>query len=374
MKIFVSSLIVGMERYRAAAREAIELLGHEPVMAEGFGAKASSSQIACLNAVRESDLIILILGERYGTEQASGISATHEEFREAKGSKPILTFVEDCSNDAKQSEFIREAGGWGSGLQRTQFASAEDLRKKVTKAIYDYALATVTSPLNPAELVGRARELIPQAARDSRTPVLRLAVAAGPRQALLRPAQIESPELLDAIEKNALFGQPPLFDRKLGTESKVRDGALRVFQGNHYEVSSQISVWETGDQLIEVGVDRSSRGATLPVVIEETIALNLEACVRQAAWILDKIDETERISHIALAASLEGSAAYGWRSQVEHAASPNSGSISMFGREDERSQLVMLTPTHQTRQALKMAAPRIVEDLLVLLRRRWKQD
>jgi hypothetical protein len=36
MKIFVSSLITGMEPFRAAAREAIIQLGHEPVMAEDF--------------------------------------------------------------------------------------------------------------------------------------------------------------------------------------------------------------------------------------------------------------------------------------------------------------------------------------------------
>ena len=374
MKVFVSSLIVGLEDYRSAAKEAIGLLGHQPVMAETFGARTSSSQVACLNGVRESDLVVLILGQRYGSEQASGISATHEEFREAKASKPILTFVEDTNHDAKQSEFIREAGGWNSGLQRTQFSSASDLGKKITKAIYDFALANATVPLDPKELEARARALVPKLERDSSSPILRFAVAAGPRQALLRPAQIEAPGLADAIEQNALFGQPPIFNRKLGTENKLRGGALHVFQSNQHSVGSQIAVWETGDLLIQVVLERPTTNSSFSAVIEETVASSLEACVRQAAWILDYIDSTERISHIALAASLDGSTAFGWRTQAEQASSPNSGSVSMFGRDEERSRPVMLTPPHQTRPALKMAAPRIVEDLLVLLRRQWKQD
>lgn len=43
MKVFISSLITGMEAERAAAKHAVELLGHEAITAEEFGARASSS-------------------------------------------------------------------------------------------------------------------------------------------------------------------------------------------------------------------------------------------------------------------------------------------------------------------------------------------
>ena len=94
MKIFVSSLILGMKSQRSQAREAIEALRHQPIMAEDFGARPSSPQVACLTGLRQSELIILILGARYGTPQESGLSATHEEYREARGNKPVLVFVE----------------------------------------------------------------------------------------------------------------------------------------------------------------------------------------------------------------------------------------------------------------------------------------
>lgn len=34
-----------------------------------------------------------MLGEAYGMKQASGLSATHEEYREARDTKPVIAFV-----------------------------------------------------------------------------------------------------------------------------------------------------------------------------------------------------------------------------------------------------------------------------------------
>jgi hypothetical protein len=94
MKIFVSSLIGGMEPIRAAARSAVTTLGHDPVMAEDFGALPHTPQIACLDGVRQAGAVVLILGSRYGAIQSSGLSATHEEYREARDRCPVLAFVE----------------------------------------------------------------------------------------------------------------------------------------------------------------------------------------------------------------------------------------------------------------------------------------
>ncbi len=84
-----------MELLRRSVRSAVTALGHQPVMAENFGAQASSPQVACLDGLRKSDVVVLILGDRYGTVQPSGFSATHEEYREAQGRKPVLAFVQE---------------------------------------------------------------------------------------------------------------------------------------------------------------------------------------------------------------------------------------------------------------------------------------
>ncbi|HXS78292.1 MAG TPA: DUF4062 domain-containing protein [Terracidiphilus sp.] len=71
----MSSLIAGMQPLRQAARSAVTTLRHQPLMAEDFGAQPRSPQVACLNGVREADLVVLILGETCGALQPSGLSA-----------------------------------------------------------------------------------------------------------------------------------------------------------------------------------------------------------------------------------------------------------------------------------------------------------
>lgn len=85
MKVFISSVIAGMEDHRAAAREAAESLGYTVIAAEDFRASPSSPQQVCLEGVRDADVVVFLLGARYGTPQTSGLSPTHEEYREARG-------------------------------------------------------------------------------------------------------------------------------------------------------------------------------------------------------------------------------------------------------------------------------------------------
>jgi|SRR5579862_4994433 len=70
MKVFISSLISGFQPFRSPTKAAIQTLRHQPLMAEDIGARPDSPQIACLQSARESDLVVLILGERYGVVQA----------------------------------------------------------------------------------------------------------------------------------------------------------------------------------------------------------------------------------------------------------------------------------------------------------------
>jgi hypothetical protein len=114
MRIFVSSLIKGHESLRAAAISAIRGLGHEVIRAEDFPAMASSPQVACLEGVRTSDAVVLILAEKYGAIQASGKSATHEEFLAARDTRPVFAFIRTppaTDQDPEETAFIREVQG-----------------------------------------------------------------------------------------------------------------------------------------------------------------------------------------------------------------------------------------------------------------------
>ena len=158
MRVFISSLITGMETVRAAAREAVTTLRHEPIMAEEFGPRPHSPQVACLAELRQADVVVLILGEHYGAVQPSGLSATHEEYREAKGRKPVIAFVqEQVSLDPQQRDFVREVEGFREeGLFRGGFSEAADLKIALTRALHDYELAIAVGPVDQNELIQRA--------------------------------------------------------------------------------------------------------------------------------------------------------------------------------------------------------------------------
>ncbi|WP_201210063.1 DUF4062 domain-containing protein [Pseudomonas sp. S36] len=128
MKIFVSSVVSGFEPYRAAARKAVMLLGHTPVMCEDFGARPHSSQHACMTEVDQADVVVLILGANFGYETETGESVTQQEFRRAKASgKKILAFLENVAMDERQKAFSWEVSDYVDGLFRVTFTDQSAL-------------------------------------------------------------------------------------------------------------------------------------------------------------------------------------------------------------------------------------------------------
>lgn len=94
MRVFVSSVIGGMELHRDAASDAVESLGYTVIRSEEFGASSDTPRRACMEAARTADLTLVLLGARYGEPQSSGLSATHEEFREARDHGTVTVFVQ----------------------------------------------------------------------------------------------------------------------------------------------------------------------------------------------------------------------------------------------------------------------------------------
>src|ERR1019366_5562322 len=363
MKVFVSSLISGMEPLRSAARDAITTLRHEPIMAEDFGASPNSPQIACLSGVRDAEVVVLILGAGYGAVQASGLSATHEEYEEAKGRKSVFAFVQEGVNrETKEADFVREVQGWESGLFRSGFRTAEDLRQAVTRALYDHAIANVTGPVDQDEMTQRAIAFLPTERRSysSGTAALNLAVTGGPRQSILRPVEIEKRTLADALMQRALFGDHRLFDIELGAQQGMDGDVLVLSQ----ERGGRITLNEQGSVCISVPIERSSR--MMPEIIYEVVQGQLAGALDYASWVLDLIDPTQRLTHVAIAAGLTGADHMAWRTQRESHGNPNSMSLGMKTNGQASVQI------SKTRAALRLNSADIVEDLVVPLRRQWR--
>jgi hypothetical protein len=366
MKVFISSLIAGMKPLRQAARVAVTTLRHEPLMAEDFGAQPLPPQIACLTGVRQADLVILILGESYGTIQPSGLSATHEEYREARGRKPILAFVQrGIQPDARQKEFLDEVQSWESGLFREGFSAAEDLQTSITRALHDHELATAVGPVDQEDITARAAAALPFEERGyhSGTAALMLAVAGGPRQPILRPQEIENPSLAEGMHQELMFGQARLFDPKKGTDTQLDGGTLVLTQERD---GARITLDEQGTVALRLPLTPPEKDYGFSALIEEDIHQRIMVALQYAVWLLDRVDPTQRLSHVAIAARIAASDYTGWQTRQQQDTNPRRVAASGRGGGSEPVQI------SRTRPALRLEAGPLAQDLLVLLRRQWK--
>jgi len=340
-------------------------------MAEDFGAQPSSPQIACLQGLRTSDVVVLILGEHYGfVPPNSTLSATHQEYREARETKPVLAFVQEgISPGPEQAAFITEVQAWEGGLFRGSFVNAEDLQDSVTRALHDVTLANATGPVDEQEMAARALAMLPAEGRNHVTSaMLELVIVGGPQQRILRPAQLEDQTLVERLEQSALYGKQRLFDRSIGTTSSL-DGADLVIR---QERGASIRLTENGSVVVRIPLDEPrSQGRGMDymggmVIVEESVQHRLGVALDFAAETIDHIDSTQRLTNLIIAVRLTGVEHRGWRTQAQHAASPNSVQMGIGG-ERERLPIILTL----RRAALSLDRNVLIDDILVPLRRQF---
>jgi hypothetical protein len=359
MKVFISSVITGFEPYRDAAAEAVKALGYDVIRAEGFPASTKSPQVACLAGVREADLVLLVMGERYGYPQPSGHSATHEEYLEAKGRKPLLVFVhERVTLEPNQLAFRREVEAWQGGSLWKAFANPDELRARVTEAVHKHAVALARRPLDEAELARRAEDLLPRADRGGQSSLV-VATAWGPKQQVLRPKQFDDAAFSKLLHREARFGDHAILDELAEADVAVNGDALVIRQRERSfhldELGSMVVV-----QPALGGGDRGFRW-----LVEEDLVDRLQGSLRFSGRVLGMVDATERLTHASVACALLGAGHAGWKTREEYQRQPNSGTIGMA----EERIVAAVRPPVRTRQELHHDPRSIAEDLVHLLRR-----
>lgn len=295
MRVFISSVVRGFEPFRDAASEAVTSLGYEAVRAEAFGARPETPRRACLKEVRASDLTIVLLGESYGTVQDSMLSATHEEFREAKDRSSVAVLVQaGVEPDPRQEEFIREAQQWAGGRFTDTFESPSELRAKVTRLLHRYALDQASGGVDGGALEARAREAL-LAQPNHSLQRIHVVVAGGPGQTVVRPAQLDDPEFSRSILQRALFAPEPILDPRLGTQTDCSGGRVSLRQGDR---GGSLTVSEDGTVSVALPARPEVRGHAFGLVplIEEDIAQLLENILAFVAGVLDHVDPARRMS------------------------------------------------------------------------------
>lgn len=111
MKICISSTFTDLIEYRNIALEVCDIFKANQLTMELMFSKAESPLEASLELVRNCDIYVCILGERYGSiAVGNDKSITNLEYREAiKLSKPVYIFiVSDLKKEAKLHDFINE--------------------------------------------------------------------------------------------------------------------------------------------------------------------------------------------------------------------------------------------------------------------------
>lgn len=388
MKAFISSVIGGMEDFRDAAARAVETLGHDVVRAESFAASPESPRIACLRAVRESDLIILIIGERYGDLQESGLSATHEEYNEARTAhRPVIVMVQKSKNrESSQKKFLNEVRDWQDGYYTGSFESTDDLFENTVRSLHNFELRNVTGPVNPDEIVHRAHSMLSQpdqlqlykrvANRGSlqensyfiqrhspHGPCLAIVLASWPIQAVIRPAQMESRHFRKQLTQIALHDSISLFSLQEGSNTTIENGSLILMQENRFTRIDE-------DGTVSYVVSLRSPEQWMSVIIEEEVTQQIERFVGFSIEVLNQIDNSHRLSHCVIATVLLDAKYSDWRRRSFHDKNPNRMTLPR-AMSSSQMQTVTLSPPVLARADLNSRKSQVVEDLTIQLRREF---
>lgn len=361
MKIFISSVMSGFEDFRDAAIDAIQSLDGTPVRAEDFGALPSAPQEACLRGVRESDIVIVIIGARYGARQRSGFSATHEEFNAARGAKPILAFVQSgVTREKDQAQFLAEVQDWSDGLFTAEFSTANDLRRSITRAVHQLRLAEARQPALDEPGLHRSAEGLIVGAPRTNGAMLAVAAAAGPHRQLIPTADFDSDALVGNVFDIAVACD--VFTKLGGAKpSRTREGGLVVSQGD-----CSLTVTQSGGVLVAQPATTSERElGGLGALVEEEVEAMLARSLRFVSTFLQSIDPTNASDHVALVIGLVGAAYTPWRTRAEFQRRGGSGEIG------HASDNLRVTPPQlvMTRQHLSHRRDEIARELMARLRR-----
>ncbi|HET6886416.1 MAG TPA: SIR2 family protein [Candidatus Udaeobacter sp.] len=151
LRIFVSSTMKDLRNERVEVVQRLKLFNFEAVNAENLSPTGGNSWETIQPEIASSDIMILLLGERYGWIPTAGpgaehkISVTELEVREARElGKPILAFekrldedADRTSEDAKDRDaFRKRIKDWSNpGLFVESFDLAPDLADKVGQAV-----------------------------------------------------------------------------------------------------------------------------------------------------------------------------------------------------------------------------------------------
>lgn len=157
-KVFISSVMAGMEDLRIKVADAIREVGATPVYFEDFGGRDDDAEAAYLGEVASSTIYVGVLGRRYGRLLKSRLSATHEEYREAerRGLHISAWAVRGDDFQADQADFLAEVRLFHT---TGAYSGPDDLSLAVARRLREIAAADLCPWVKLGDLLFRAQSI-----------------------------------------------------------------------------------------------------------------------------------------------------------------------------------------------------------------------
>ena len=312
-RVFFSSVMRDFGTERQAAKEAIVRLRHQPVMAEDFGAQAVSSQRACLEGVRSSDIYVGIYGERYGwVAPTSGLGATEEEYQEARRrGMPILCFEKDGPKDARQAEFLQRIKEYETGNAIAFFDSPEKLKMEIVQALTDAIGMPGVSTLGPTDAAAALDQYQwgSQRAEQYGTWLGAAIIPARQGETFIDVLDFGRKELRDRFLQPALFGPGALFKLESGTSTDEEHDTLVFSQGEKRQPLTKLTIYPGGALVYGASLRRESSGYSMDqlyIIDEDDVETRLTSFLAYANGHFKSLHRGDIVSALYLGVSLTG--------------------------------------------------------------------
>lgn len=264
MRVFLSSVRRGLEEERDALRGLIRAAGHTPVLYEDFSAQNEPSREACLKALAESDVYLLLLGPNYGHRfPETGQSPTHEEWTTASvaGKRRIVYRKLGVIFEPAQQELARLVESYSTGVFRDSFETTVELMTKVTAKLN--GLDSIEAPLDYQVIGGtlsvtwRADFDVDLRRETPAGPILELHMCPiGGQPYTSRVMSKLGDSLVDRVRRSSLVDAQIALESHAGDNGAVvtakfsrptswNDSTEEQFLGLRLEKSGQVSLWES---------------------------------------------------------------------------------------------------------------------------------
>lgn len=372
-KVFISSIITGMEDMRAAARGACTALDLGTLTAEPLPASPSSPQGACLQLVRNSDAVVLLLGRRYGFVQPSGKSATEEEFDEAaRLGKSLFVFITSAEMEPEQERFQQRISAWQGGQLFKRCLTAIELQTEVTRALRAWAASAAPADIDPVVKANLAA-VTPRAHPNTFGPGGPwVAVSFAPTQRLDLDDRFVFDQL-PGIAADLLVAGPHRLTEHNPKLLRSHDGVMLRVSTAHSEWS--LSAWLGIDAGVSIGVEiASSSSAAAPrshqlFLPPDDLQQTLGHCFAFIRGVLDAQDPARAVMSGRLLTSLS-------RLGLRHLATPRDGAVAVPRRAisgDDRSTTAPVQPETVVRAKLA-ASSDLAERYARMFQRSFGED